>query len=137
VTREGREWSAMPDHVGLLHKILMDPAAADSLGVQVSAILWEKIEIGGAVLPHYHDVAEVIHVTKGGGRLLCNGEWVTYAEGDTFLIPKGVVHSVANAGTMPSEQVSIFLPVSSLGVANRPFHTTLLDVALPDSAFHG
>lgn len=119
-------WSLMPNHIELYHREIMSVAEADRLQVKVSSVLWEKIGIGGAVLPHYHDVAELIHITVGKVKLLCNGEWVNYQAGDTFLVPAGVVHSVANDGDTPSEQISIFLPVAEGLEPNRMFETYLV-----------
>ena len=119
-------WEPMPDHVSLYHREIVSAAEADALGVRVSSVLWEKIGPGGAVLPHYHNVAEIIHITAGEVRLLCNGEWKLCQTGDTFHVPAGAVHSVANAGSLPSEQISIFLPVDEEAPPNRFFETVLV-----------
>jgi quercetin dioxygenase-like cupin family protein len=97
--------------------------------IALSSILWEKIDVGGAVLPHYHNVAEVIHITKGKVRLLCNGEWHSFQAGDTFLVPAGVVHSVRNDDVEPTEQLSIFMPTLE-GYSNEFFKTTRVRVPL-------
>lgn len=103
-------WSPISEHPGLYHKEIVSAAEADALGVSVSSVLWERIDVGGAVLPHYHDVAEVIHITVGRVKLLCNGMWLSFGPGDTFHVPAGVVHSVRNDDAAPTEQISIFLP---------------------------
>ena len=131
-TGEQIEWTQITDHVKLYHKEICNAAEADAMGVRVSSILWEKIEVGGAVLPHYHDVAEVIHITVGKVRLLCNGEWQSYQAGDTFLVPQGTVHSVANADTKPTEQVSIFLPAAEGIPTNHFFNTYKVNQHLPE-----
>lgn len=122
-------WALMPHHVSLYHREILSAAAADRMQVQASSILWEKIGVGGAVLPHYHNVAEIIHITVGKVKLLCNGEWKLFQAGDTFHVPAGVVHSVANADTVPTEQISIFLPVHTEATHNVFFETTLVDDA--------
>ncbi|MCD1258561.1 cupin domain-containing protein [Paenibacillus athensensis] len=121
----------MPDHPELYHREIVSAADADALGIRTSSVLWEKIGVGGAVLPHYHDVAEIIHITAGKVKLLCNGEWRSYQAGDTFQVPAGVVHSVMNDDTVPTEQISIFLPVENEVPRNRFFATTLVPVPLP------
>lgn len=128
-TAEAMKWSLMPDHVALYHREIVSAAEADAMGVRASSVLWEKIGVGGAVLPHYHNVAEIIHITVGKVRLLCNGEWKSYQAGDTFHVPAGVVHSVVNDDTAPTEQISIFLPVEEQAPSNRFFETT--KVAIP------
>lgn len=122
------EWSPMPDHVSLFHREIVSAAEADALRVRASSVLCEKIGVGGAVLPHFHNVAEIIHITAGKVRLLCNGEWKSYQAGDTFLVPAGVVHSVANDDASPTEQISIFLPVEEDAPRNRFFETIRVPV---------
>lgn len=104
-------WQSAPQHRELSYQELLDPADARELGAAVSSVLHERIAVGGAVLPHEHDVAEVIHFLEGEVRLLLAEEWSDCAQGDTVLVPKGVTHSVENRGDFPSRQVSIFLPV--------------------------
>lgn len=128
-TAEEMEWSLMPNHVALYHREIVSAAEADAMGVRASSVLWEKIGVGGAVLPHYHNVAEIIHITAGQVRLLCNGEWKSYQAGDTFHVPAGVVHSVVNDDTAPTEQISIFLPVEEQVPPNRFFET--IQVPIP------
>ncbi|MFJ5766623.1 cupin domain-containing protein [Lysinibacillus sp. NPDC093210] len=121
------KWNVFTEHRKVHHQELLSAKEADELGVSVSSVLRERIEVGGAVLPHYHDVAEVIHITKGKVKLLQNGVWKSYYEGDTFLVPKGVVHSVANDDVEPTEQISIFIPVHE-GIHNENFTSHMVDV---------
>jgi mannose-6-phosphate isomerase-like protein (cupin superfamily) len=120
-------WTQIPEHIHLFHREIVDASEADALGVRVSSVLWEKIEVGGQVLPHYHNVAEVIHITVGKVKLLSNGEWKSYQAGDTFHVPAGVVHSVKNDDTAPTEQISIFLPASADIPSNQFFQTFLVE----------
>jgi quercetin dioxygenase-like cupin family protein len=122
-------WAPIEDHIGLFHREIVDAAEADRLGVRISSVLWEKIEVGGAVLPHYHNVAEIIYILKGNVTLLCNGEWMDYSAGDTFHVPEGVVHSVRNNDSVPTEQISIFLPASESHAGNVFFQTTKVEFA--------
>jgi|GEM_PF-361097 len=119
-------WNTLEAHRHLSHRTIVSPGDADRLCIRLSTVLWERIGVGGAVLPHFHDVAEIIHITVGCVRLLRDGEWQTFQAGDTFLVPAGVVHSVENADNAPTEQVSIFLPPAGAGEANAPFQTYLV-----------
>ncbi|MBD2847079.1 cupin domain-containing protein [Paenibacillus sp. IB182496] len=123
--RQERElpWVDFAEHRQVGYQELLPAAKADALRVAVSSILRERIEPGGAVLPHYHDVAEVIHITRGEVRLLMDGRWREFGAGDTFLVPAGAVHAVANRGANASEQISIFLPVSEMREPNAFFAT--------------
>jgi quercetin dioxygenase-like cupin family protein len=120
-------WAPIEDHIGLFHREIVDASEADRLGVRISSVLWEKIEVGGAVLPHYHNVAEVIYILKGNVTLLCNGEWKDYSAGDTFHVPEGVVHSVRNNDSFPTEQISMFLPASDTHSGNVFFQTVKVE----------
>lgn len=123
-------WAPIPEHIHLEHREILNAEQADAMGVRVSSVLWERIGVGGAVLPHYHDVAEIIHITRGRVKLLCNGEWKPQCAGDTFHVPAGTVHSVANDDTEPTEQISIFLPSGDDNPPNQFFKTYLEDVPL-------
>lgn len=125
-SKESFTWEKTPNHIELFHKEIFNTKDADKLGLRASSILWEKIGVGGAVVPHYHDVVEIIFVTIGKVKLLINGVWKYFSAGDTFIVPSGVIHSVANNDTEPTEQISIFLPVSDQSIPNKPFSTVIL-----------
>jgi mannose-6-phosphate isomerase-like protein (cupin superfamily) len=127
LTGESMVWEAMPVHPHLYHREIISAAQADLMGIRMSSILWERIGVGGQVLPHFHDVAEIIHITVGKVKLLCNGEWKNYKAGDTFHVPAGVVHSVANDDDQPTEQISVFVPSHEDVMTNRFFKTTLVE----------
>lgn len=118
-------WNQFSEHREVFHRELVNANEADQLGIGLSSILWEKLEVGGQVLPHYHDVVEIIHITVGEVQLLCNGEWKNCKAGDTFLIPKGAIHSVKNNDTKPTEQISIFIPAAVEVQPNQFFETVL------------
>jgi quercetin dioxygenase-like cupin family protein len=124
---EDMEWGPIKGHHGLYHKEITDAQEADALEVALQSILWEKIDPNGSILPHYHDCAEVIHITKGTVEFLCNGEWQSFKAGDTFIVPKEVVHSVRNTGDEPSEQISVFLPAQDNLKQNSFFNTYLVE----------
>jgi len=125
-----QQWELMPNHVELYHREIVSATSANAMGFRANSVLREKIGVGGAVLPHYHNVGEIIHITVGEVRLLCNGEWKSYKAGDTFHVPAEVIHSVVNEGSIDSEQISIFLPVEENVPHNVFFETTLVDVAV-------
>jgi mannose-6-phosphate isomerase-like protein (cupin superfamily) len=120
------EWSPIPAHPYLYHKEICSAADADNMDIQMSSVLWEKIGVGGCVLPHYHDVAEIIHITQGKVKLLCNGEWKSYKAGDSFLVPQGTVHSVVNDDIAPTYQISMFIPTNLETPTNTFFETILV-----------
>ena len=87
----------------------------------MSSVLWERIDVGGAVLPHYHDVAEVIYILTGQVKLLCNGEWKSYKAGDTFHVPAGWFTPYAMMIYSRPSKISMFLPVSHAYPPNHFF----------------
>ncbi|WP_010263838.1 cupin domain-containing protein [Treponema primitia] len=115
-----------PNHPELYQKTFLNPADADHADIRASMILYEKLEKGGAVLPHYHDVCEIICVTKGRVQFYCETGWVEYHAYDTFIVSAGQVHSVTNIHDEPSEQISFFVPAGA-GVKNEVFKTTILE----------
>jgi mannose-6-phosphate isomerase-like protein (cupin superfamily) len=121
------KWELMPNHINLYHREILSAAEADHMGISASSVLWERIDVGGQVLPHYHDVVEVIHITKGKVKVLCNGEWKSHQAGDTIQVPAGALHSVANDDTDATEQISIFIPVQREQPKNSFFNTVLVD----------
>lgn len=124
---EHLNWIKFSEHHKVSYRELVRAEHSDALGIMVSSVLWEKIEVGGAVLPHYHDVAEIIHITVGKVKLLLHDEWKSFQAGDTFLVPAGVVHSVKNDDITPTEQISMFVPVSEKNVNNEFFKTYLIN----------
>lgn len=124
---EQSDWISFSEHRKVSYREIVNARDADAMGVRVSSVIWERIEVGGAVLPHYHDVAEMIHVTVGKVKLLRDGKWESYQAGDTFLVPSGTVHSVANDDVAPTEQISIFIPVSDDIPDNRFFKTIMVN----------
>lgn len=100
-------------HRDVYGKDIVSPADAALSGIGVSKIMYEKIKPHGQVLPHIHDVGEIIYIVKGTVALLMNGEWKQFGAGSTFIVPAGIRHSVENiSDTDESEQVSMFIPMS-------------------------
>lgn len=125
-----RAWEQLPllvnpDHPKLYQKQLALPDTADKMQVGLHAILFERLEKGGAVLPHDHDCCEIICITKGEVEAYYQGGWHHHKAGDTLLVPAGEIHSVYNRREEGSEQISIFLPVHT-PVENRMFATRIL-----------
>lgn len=128
---ENMSWIPIPEHEHSYLKEIVTAADADAMGIRLSSVLLEKIEVGGSILPHYHDVVEVIHITQGNVRVLCNGVSKNNKAGDTFMVPAGEVHSVCNDDTAPTFQISIFIPTSETMQANCFFKTCLVNVPSP------
>lgn len=53
-----------------------------------------NMDAGAATPPHCHDFEEVVVVLRGNGRAQIGGEWCSYREGDTLVLPAGVLHQI-------------------------------------------
>lgn len=104
------EWGPMPLHRGLFHKEILSKEEWEKIDLRIWKVLIEKIEPGGAVLPHYHDVAEIIHFMEEEVSVILGEERTICHPGDSLVVPAGIVHSVANKGERDSKQISFFLP---------------------------
>ena len=104
------EWTAAARHRELYQQSLLSAEEARELNLHLWQVLREKIEPGGAVLPHFHDTAEIIHFLIGEVKTLLGEERNISGPGDTVIVPAGTVHGISNTGVAPSEQISFFIP---------------------------
>jgi quercetin dioxygenase-like cupin family protein len=104
------EWTAAARHRELYQQSLLSAEEAGELNLHLWQVLREKIELGGAVLPHFHDTAEIIHFLIGEVKTLLGEERNISGPGDTLIVPAGTVHGISNTGVAPSEQISFFIP---------------------------
>lgn len=71
-------------------RVWADPVLPAEDGIVVTAVLFEP---GGRTYWHQHEVAQVLHVTQGEGRLqMADGAGVPLRPGDVAHIPAGEVH---------------------------------------------
>ena len=103
-------WTPLPGNPNVNVKELLSREEAGSLGLKLWRILFEKIEPGAAVLPHFHDTAEVIHFIHGEVNALVGGRRSVCRPGETLIVESGTVHGVANRGSDPTTQISYFVP---------------------------
>ena len=100
------EWGPMPRHPGLFHKEILSKEEWEKIDLRIWKVLIEKIEPRGAVLPHYHDVAEIIHFMEEEVSVILGEERTICHPGDSLVVPAGIVHSVANKGEFISPSCS-------------------------------
>ncbi|MGN0328365.1 MAG: isochorismatase family protein [Lachnospira sp.] len=105
-------WIENINHNKLFYKDLADAETLKSSDIALSRVMYEKIEPLGQVMPHTHEVAEIICFIKGRVEAYVNGSWKKFAAGDTIIVPAGCEHSVKNVDeNCESEQISIFAPM--------------------------
>lgn len=108
--REDLEWIPAPLHEKLYQRSLLSSDESKKLNLHLWQILREKIEPGGTVLPHTHDVTEVIYFIQGEVNVLLGDQRTICKPGDTIVAPAGVIHGVANRTEVTSGQISFFIP---------------------------
>ncbi|HMO51378.1 MAG TPA: cupin domain-containing protein [Kiritimatiellia bacterium] len=61
--------------------------------------------------PHYHeDATELFLVIRGELNVVCDGHVVTLGPGQSYVAPKGSVHTFANNGDTEAEWVTSYAP---------------------------
>jgi quercetin dioxygenase-like cupin family protein len=98
-----------------------DPALAaappESLGAFASRLVGtltdasvHHVEAGKSVKPHFHRTHdEVVMILEGTGTMHIGDSSYALAPGATFLVPRGVIHSVETGGT-PLRAITVFAP---------------------------
>jgi quercetin dioxygenase-like cupin family protein len=74
----------------------------EGLGPQQAVVLTREIPVGGASGWHRHPGIEIGQVLSGVTELRTLQESRRYAAGETFVVPRGVVHNGVNVGEVPS-----------------------------------
>ncbi len=103
-------WVPLPGNPNVNVKELLSRDESGSLNLRLWRILFEQIEPGAAVLPHFHDTAEVIHFIQGEVHVLVGEERSVCRPGDALIVESGTIHGVANRGSAPTTQISYFVP---------------------------
>jgi quercetin dioxygenase-like cupin family protein len=74
-------------------------------------LLVDEPPAGWELPPHRHrEEAETIHIVAGDFEMVLDGRRSLLTAGDTVQVPKGVIHSGANAGTDTGRRVLLFSP---------------------------
>lgn len=113
-------------HKGLFYKDTVSAETALKSGIGVSQVMYEKMDPLGQVLPHIHDVGEIIYLISGEVEVFNGKDWTYQKAGDTIVVPAGCIHSVKNIrDNICSEQVSYFIPMA-LENTNLKMTTTMM-----------
>lgn len=68
------------------------------------------VKVGGEILPHTHEVLEVIYVLEGEGAALVNGERIKAVPGTIVVANIGSEHGFKNTGTSDLVLFCVFSP---------------------------
>jgi len=78
-----------------------------------SFVMNYKLEPGGMVPPHAHlHMDEYFSIIKGEMRFNVNGKTLIKKAGEEMMVPKGMKHSIANAGNEQVEVTVRYMPCS-------------------------
>lgn len=69
-----------------------------------------KVEQGGQIIPHSHDVWEVYYMLEGHGEAVMGDRTEICSKGTCFIAPAGVPHSLKNIGDIPILLLCVFTP---------------------------
>jgi len=78
-----------------------------------SFVMNYKLEPGGMVPTHAHiHMDEYFDVVKGEMKFKVNGKTIIKKPGENIMVPKGIKHSIANAGKEQVEMIVKYMPCS-------------------------
>ena len=69
-----------------------------------------KVETGGRIVPHAHDVWEVFYLLEGDGEATMGDRTEFRSKGTCLVAPPGVKHSLKNMGDSPILLLCVFTP---------------------------
>ncbi|SNB47219.1 cupin domain-containing protein [Geobacter sp. DSM 9736] len=70
-----------------------------------------RIEPGGEIFPHTHDVeAETFYILSGDAECTMGSDTLVFRAGNCGFAPPGVLHGLRNTGSSPVELLAIFTP---------------------------
>lgn len=95
------------------HMVGLATPSRDAENVEV----WRaRMDAGAATPPHQHDYEEVVVVLRGRGRARVGDEEVTFAAGDTLILPAGKVHQIFSE--TESESIAVMPRRSTIRTAD-------------------
>lgn len=75
-----------------------------------ATVRFVKVEPGGEIIPHIHEVMEVFYILEGKGELLMEDNKEICSEGTCIVAPAGVKHGLKNIQNKPIMLLCIFTP---------------------------
>jgi quercetin dioxygenase-like cupin family protein len=90
--------------------------APERLSARHLSVCVIRVPAGQTVRPaHSHpNGEEVIHIIRGSGRVVVDGEVDAVREGTTVLFPQGSVHMLQNTGSEEMKAICFYAPPSDL-----------------------
>jgi len=94
-----------PKHNEVYVKVLTTQSETDRLSVSLTTV-----KTGGEIVPHTHEVLEVIYVLEGEGSALINGERKKAEAGSIIVAPPTKEHGIKNVGDTDLLLYCVFSP---------------------------
>lgn len=94
-----------PKHNEVYGKVLTSHKENDRLSAHLTTV-----KPGGEILPHIHEVLEVIYVLEGEASALVNGERKNAEKGTIIVANVGSEHGLKNTGTSDLVLYCVFSP---------------------------
>lgn len=69
-----------------------------------------RVDPGGEIIPHVHDVMEVFSILEGEGKALMGEKTQLCSAGTCFVAPAGVKHGLKNTQGAPVKLFCVFTP---------------------------
>lgn len=101
------EWVKNTKHREVYLKHLVTSKDNDRLSAHIV-----RIEKGGEIVPHTHEIMEVFYFMKGQGLALVNGERIKVDAGSVIIAPAGTQHGLINDGDEELILFSVFSPAN-------------------------
>lgn len=105
--QESVEWVKNPKHKDVYLRHLATSENNDRLSSHIV-----RIEKGGEIVPHTHEVLEVFYLMKGQGSALVNGKRMNAAAGDCIIAHPGEEHGLINTGEDEILLYAVFSPAN-------------------------
>ncbi|MEA4960716.1 cupin domain-containing protein [Lutispora sp.] len=105
--QESLEWIRNSKHRDVFLRHLTTSKENDRLSAHIV-----RIEKGGEIVPHTHEILEVFYIMKGEGLALANRERVKTAAGDCIIAHPGEEHGLINTGEGEILLYSVFSPAN-------------------------
>lgn len=99
------EFSKHPMHRDAYTKLVTGKSENDRLSASIV-----RINPGGELIPHTHEVIEVFYIIEGQGSALVNGERKPVSGGTVLIVPAGEEHGLINVGKGELTLYAVFSP---------------------------
>ena len=69
-----------------------------------------RVDPGGEIIPHVHEVMEVFYILEGEGEALMGEKTQICPSGTCLFAPAGIKHGLKNTGDVPVKLFCVFTP---------------------------